>query len=206
MPQTFLDTLASRLQTGRIWALHLFQWVSQSSLLLHYWSYIWLQSGFGSALFYGKKGLINCKLYFGLLSPLSLNPITRLLRATRRRHGIPDNDLRPFNVAYSAAMTRAREEESRNRVKSNPSLRLQGRLFDRHDTQPEQSLRYRPGAFDLFLITFHLITNLVPQQKLNSHLEKTAIPSPVTSKAIPLSKVANLLSVVFLFLFSQMLT
>lgn len=33
-----------------------------------------------------------------------------LCRAMRRRHGIPDEDERPFNVAYAAAV-RARERE-----------------------------------------------------------------------------------------------
>ncbi|KAF8806215.1 hypothetical protein BYT27DRAFT_7191526 [Phlegmacium glaucopus] len=85
--------------------------------------------------------------------------------ATRRRHGIPDSDLRPFNVAYSAAMTRAREEEGRNQVKSNPLLRPQGRLLDQHHTQPEQPLRYRT----------------VPQQKLGAHPETST--GPMTFKA-----------------------
>ena len=101
-------------------------------------------------LFYGRNSLINCELSFGMLSWLSLNPFTRLCRATRRRHGIPDSDLRPFNVAYSAAMMRAREEESRRQVKSNPLLHRQG--LDRHDTQPEQTLRYRTGTFDSSLV------------------------------------------------------
>jgi hypothetical protein len=32
------------------------------------------------------------------------------IRATRRRHGIPDSDKRPFNVAYAAARARLEEE------------------------------------------------------------------------------------------------
>ncbi|KAF8958468.1 hypothetical protein BDZ97DRAFT_1442154 [Flammula alnicola] len=41
--------------------------------------------------------------------------------ATRRRHGIPDSDLRPFNVAYSEAMMRAREEEGKKQLKPRPA-------------------------------------------------------------------------------------
>lgn len=89
--------------------------------------------------------------------------------ATRRRHGIPDSDLRPFNVAYSAAMTRAREEESGSHLKSNPSLRLQGRPLDQHDTPPE-TLRYRT----------------VPQ-KLSTHPETITVFGPNASS----SKSAN---------------
>ena len=54
-------------------------------------------------------------------------------------------------------MTKAREEESRAHVKSNPLLRLQGRSLDRHNTQPEQTLRNRTGTFDSSLVIFHLI-------------------------------------------------
>ncbi|KAF8646376.1 hypothetical protein AX16_007242 [Volvariella volvacea WC 439] len=39
--------------------------------------------------------------------------------AMRRRHGIPDNDHRPFNVAY-AAVVRAREEEAGRKAKPRP--------------------------------------------------------------------------------------
>jgi hypothetical protein len=37
--------------------------------------------------------------------------------ATRRKHGIPDDDRRPFNVAY-AAVSRARQEREREREKA----------------------------------------------------------------------------------------
>ena len=103
-------------------------------------------------------------------------------RATRRRHGIPDNDLRPFNVAYSAAMAKAREEESKAHVKSNPLLRLQGRLLDRNNTQPEQTLRNRTGASDSSLVIFHLIPNLYPGQKLTAHPETITVPGPMAFK------------------------
>ncbi|PPQ72777.1 hypothetical protein CVT24_012803 [Panaeolus cyanescens] len=60
--------------------------------------------------------------------------------ATRRRHGIPDSDLRPFNVAYSEAMTRARDEEKRRHAASSqfrpqPTLRQRdGRSEDNSQT------------------------------------------------------------------------
>ena len=112
----------------------------------------------------------------------SLNFFRVFFRATRRRHGIPDNDLRPFNVAYSAAMTRAREEESRAHVKSNPLLHLQGRSLDRHNTLPEQTLRNRTGAFDSSLVIFHLIPNLFPGQALDGHSEAITVPGPMAVK------------------------
>jgi hypothetical protein len=65
-------------------------------------------------------------------------------------------------------MTRAREEESRAQVKSNPLLHPQGRLLDRHNTQPEQSLRNRTGAFDSSLIIFHLISRFCFRTKIRS--------------------------------------
>ncbi|KDR84128.1 hypothetical protein GALMADRAFT_236804 [Galerina marginata CBS 339.88] len=67
--------------------------------------------------------------------------------ATRRRHGIPDSDFRPFNVAYSEAMMRAREEESRKQGKPKPALRPQPSLLD-HQREPQldQNLRHRQGV------------------------------------------------------------
>ena len=63
-PLTFSDTLVSQSHTERIRALHLPQWVSSFSLASYYSSSTWLQSDFGSVLFYGKNGLINCELFF----------------------------------------------------------------------------------------------------------------------------------------------
>ena len=96
----------------------------------------------------------------------SLNFFRVFFRATRRRHGIPDNDLRPFNVAYSAAMTRAREEESRAHVKSNPLLHLQGRSLDRRNTPPKETLRNRIGAFDSSVVVFHSNPNFSSRTKI----------------------------------------
>ena len=51
------------------------------------------------------------------LSCISLLNIPSIaLRATRRRHGIPDADNRPFNVAYAAAVTARKENEARKNL------------------------------------------------------------------------------------------
>jgi len=52
-----------------------------------------------------------------VLSCISLfNLPSIVLRATRRRHGIPDTDNRPFNVAYAAAVTARKENETRKNL------------------------------------------------------------------------------------------
>lgn len=69
-------------------------------------------------------------------------------RATRRRHGIPDSDLRPFNVAYSEAMARAREEEVQRLPRPKPIPRPQSTPVDQRAAQLEHSLRQRSGKPD----------------------------------------------------------
>lgn len=69
-------------------------------------------------------------------------------RATRRRHGIPDSDLRPFNVAYSEAMARAREEEVQRLPRPKPIPRPQSAPVDQRAAQLEHSLRQRSGKSD----------------------------------------------------------
>ncbi|KAJ6616245.1 hypothetical protein B0H10DRAFT_2219643 [Mycena sp. CBHHK59/15] len=63
----------------------------------------------------------------------------------RRRHGIPDNDHRPFNVAY-AAVLRARHEEE---VANNRVHRVDvDQLYDdtnQHAAPPESNIRQRKG-------------------------------------------------------------
>ncbi|KIM34950.1 hypothetical protein M413DRAFT_449991 [Hebeloma cylindrosporum] len=66
--------------------------------------------------------------------------------ATRRRHGIPDSDLRPFNVAYSEAMAKAREEELRRQPRPKPIPRPQPAPVDQRAAQLEQSLRQRSAV------------------------------------------------------------
>ncbi|KAF8204604.1 hypothetical protein BJ912DRAFT_1051955 [Pholiota molesta] len=63
--------------------------------------------------------------------------------ATRRRHGIPDNDLRPFNVAYSEAAMKAREEE--NQLKPRP-IRPQASVVDLREASQDHIVRNRSGA------------------------------------------------------------
>ena len=50
------------------------------------------------------------------LSRTFLPNIPSYHRATRRRHGIPDTDNRPFNVAYAAAVTARKENEARKNL------------------------------------------------------------------------------------------
>ncbi len=66
--------------------------------------------------------------------------------ATRRRHGIPDSDLRPFNVAYSEATTRAREEGQRQ-PKPRPIPRQQPSIVDLSELSQEQIIRNRTGIW-----------------------------------------------------------
>lgn len=63
-------------------------------------------------------------------------------RATRRRHGIPDSDLRPFNVAYSEAVARSREDESKKQTKPRPVFRPQAPT----EVQSGGNLRQRSGV------------------------------------------------------------
>lgn len=64
--------------------------------------------------------------------------------ATRRRHGIPDSDRRPFNVAYAAAV-QSREENEARRAKPKP-VQQPASIPDRSSALPEQNTRYRTGA------------------------------------------------------------
>ncbi|KAJ3509761.1 hypothetical protein NLJ89_g5043 [Agrocybe chaxingu] len=68
--------------------------------------------------------------------------------ATRRRHGIPDSDLRPFNVAYTDAVMKAREEENRNRtdLRHKPVFRPQPSTLDQREAFPEHILRQRSAV------------------------------------------------------------
>lgn len=67
----------------------------------------------------------------------------------RRRHGIPDNDHRPFNVAY-AAVVRARQEKEAAQKAKVTQLVPQN---DRRSAQTGQDVRQRFGTclHDLFL-------------------------------------------------------
>ncbi|GLB34103.1 putative nuclear pore complex protein [Lyophyllum shimeji] len=58
----------------------------------------------------------------------------------RRRHGIPDNDHRPFNVAY-AAVVRARQESEAEARRG----KLHEMVRDQQNALPEQNVRQRHG-------------------------------------------------------------
>ncbi|CAA7258513.1 unnamed protein product [Cyclocybe aegerita] len=108
-----------------------------------------------------KSSYSTTKLVFIALGLLVLYSIaTRLWRrvllwrersyklATRRRHGIPDSDLRPFNVAYTDAVMKAREEENRNRtdLRHKPAFRPQPSTLDQREAFPEHILRQRSAV------------------------------------------------------------
>ena len=57
----------------------------------------------------------------------------------RRRHGIPDNDHRPFNVAY-AAVVRARQEEEAAARKARFE---RGAVQDERVAPPDTDIRQR---------------------------------------------------------------
>lgn len=61
----------------------------------------------------------------------------------RRRHGIPDNDHRPFNVAYAAVM-RARQENEATKRKAKLQEAALGQ--DHRNALPDQNLRLRQGS------------------------------------------------------------
>lgn len=48
-----------------------------------------------------------------------------LFRARRRKYGIPDNDARPFNVAYSEAVVKREDMQRRLTQRSRPHPRQQ---------------------------------------------------------------------------------
>lgn len=67
-----------------------------------------------------------------------------LPRSMRRKHGIPDNDHRPFNVAYAAVMRARKDEETAKRKARLEQVVLMGQ--EERNAPPEQGIRQRPGA------------------------------------------------------------
>jgi hypothetical protein len=65
----------------------------------------------------------------------------------RRRHGIPDNDHRPFNVAYAAAKRAEKEHEAEKSGKSKHSGEVAPSAIRREQglLQPETA-RPRPAT------------------------------------------------------------
>lgn len=71
----------------------------------------------------------------------------------RRRHGIPDNDHRPFNVAYAAVVRARQEKEAAQKAKAKAVPPVP--LHDRRNAQTEQNVRQRFGtlAHNLFILS-----------------------------------------------------
>ncbi|KAF9450942.1 hypothetical protein P691DRAFT_700256 [Macrolepiota fuliginosa MF-IS2] len=63
--------------------------------------------------------------------------------AMRRRHGIPDNDHRPFNVAYAAVVRARQEKEAVRKAKAMAAQAVPP--HDRRNAQTEQTVRQRFG-------------------------------------------------------------
>lgn len=73
---------------------------------------------------------------------LTFDSLYTSFRAMRRRHGIPDNDHRPFNVAYAAVMRARQEDEAttrRVRLEQAPPLQ------DQRAVLLDQQVRQRQG-------------------------------------------------------------
>ncbi|KAF8514841.1 hypothetical protein BU17DRAFT_94094 [Hysterangium stoloniferum] len=101
-------------------------------------------------------------------------------RASRRRHGIPDNDDRPFNVAYAAAALarRERELEQHRKVKLEP-LHTQGT-----SEQHGQSL----GARQRITQT----TGSNPQQNVFIQSAATSHLSPQAQQYVPVASASSI--------------
>ena len=86
----------------------------------------------------------------------------------RRRHGIPDNDHRPFNVAYAAAMRARQENEAAKRRAKLEEVTL-GQ--DHRNALPDQNLRLRSGTSPLstaFCLSYLIFPIVVVQRNTQS--------------------------------------
>jgi hypothetical protein len=129
-----------------------FPLVEHSLLALSFLPFTFLRIGLGNGTSVTGNKDTSCECCFSWNSNVVRIFIyaffLSFIRATRRRHGIPDSDLRPFNVAYSDAMAKAREEVQRQpRLNSIP--RPQVAQVDQRAAHLEQSLRQRSGMSDL---------------------------------------------------------
>ena len=120
------------------------------------WTHVllWRERSYKLCVFLCSMGLPRC-------SPCAdASFFILFIRATRRRHGIPDSDRRPFNVAYAAAV-QSREENEARRAKPKP-VQQPALIPDRSNALPQQNTRYRTGAcfindntlFERFHLTF----------------------------------------------------
>jgi hypothetical protein len=109
-----------------------------------------------------------------LISQLFLNFRRVSFSAMRRRHGIPDNDHRPFNVAY-AAVVRARQEEeaASRRAKLD---RLLG--DDQRVAQPNQAVKQNQGVIISNCLSF--FRDLITIVHIAGGLQKVNGKRPIT--------------------------
>ena len=86
----------------------------------------------------------------------------------RRKHGIPDGDHRPFNVAYAAVQRARQERETLRSAKFKPMNNVP-REQSRPSAQPNQDLRQRTGM----IIDYHFIVNRLYRDLLfNRHRQE----------------------------------
>ncbi|KNZ76062.1 hypothetical protein J132_00338 [Termitomyces sp. J132] len=105
------------------------------------------QSGWWSSLPFGAKSVFALIVFFILYAVfVRMREIFLVWReksyklSMRRRHGIPDNDHRPFNVAYAAVLRARQEDEEKTR-----RARLQELIQDQQSAPPDQDIRQRNG-------------------------------------------------------------
>ncbi|KAG6830501.1 hypothetical protein H0H92_000342 [Tricholoma furcatifolium] len=111
--------------------------------------------------------------------------------AMRRKHGIPDNDHRAFNVAYAAVMRARQDAEEKAR-----KARLQEILQDQQDAPPDQNIRQRntrssnplPGRYasaDVLQPTFAPTINYPRVSAVSQRPEEHRNPHPTVRIADP---------------------
>ena len=104
----------------------------------------------------GRKTCIDGKLYiFYIDRNPHLNLILYVFSTNRRRHGIPDDDDRPFNVAY-AAVTRKQHQGNTVKPKVSKLDSLQSSQLGGYDVSI--GLRQRPlnaGMSQVLDVGFH---------------------------------------------------
>ncbi|KAI0082488.1 hypothetical protein K474DRAFT_1694340, partial [Panus rudis PR-1116 ss-1] len=82
----------------------------------------WTSVGAAGKLFLGAGIVLAVALcWVHLLPHWRLYRERQYRKAMRRRHGIPDSDHRPFNVAYAAAQRARQEQEAEEKGRSRPS-------------------------------------------------------------------------------------
>lgn len=94
----------------------------------------------------------RCVCIFRVLTPVA-HP--SWLSANRRRHGIPDSDNRPFNVAYAAAALAKKEKQRIEREKAKAQIASDSRKSSLRFRQPMRSGKFMiPLSLHLFYLIF----------------------------------------------------